>query len=293
MKLFKFIITFLFVIVSFVETKAIKQDIYTYNRSYSINMNTQTPVLITINGKKYKASEFKNALASWRGTYQAIELRQSYGKKGINVDSDYKKFLEMIEKRYIQSINFNSNGGFDVIYSSKTSERFAPADQYSSDYLSNAIRSNIPLSEYITPTQASSQNIIDWNPQEMIIKTIWGGKFNQTLYNQMTANQRVKDIVETLKKHRHLYLNYFNSKDKSQYIIKGNLPFHSIKEFDKFIHDIGTYDDESFVKKNGEFVLDAYGNKILKDNVHCTWNNDEILEYRYWGSFFTDYVFGE
>lgn len=82
MKLFKFIITFLFVIVSFVETKAIKQDIYTYNRSYSINMNTQTPVLITINGKKYKASEFKNALASWRGTYQAIELRQSYGKKG-------------------------------------------------------------------------------------------------------------------------------------------------------------------------------------------------------------------
>lgn len=246
---------------------------------------------ITINGKKYTRSEAKEKLGTWRGGQSAIDLRQSYGKRGKNVDSDYKRFLDMIDRGDIQSVDFNSDGGFDVKYTAQAGETFNPSDKYSSDYLTNAIRSNLlnlstPNTDVGTPTKIN----LDYNPQNMLLNTIWGGKLRQDTYNNMTERERTNDVIKTLRANRNKFAEYFT--DNSAFNLSGELPFKSLEEYDQFINDLESLDDDLYKKDaSGNYELDTNGNKIFDKNK-STWSFAEQLRNRNFGGFWADYIFG-
>lgn len=246
---------------------------------------------ITINGKKYTRSEAKEKLGTWRGGQSAIDLRQSYGRRGKNVDSDYKKFLDMIDRGDIQSVDFNSDGGFDVKYTTQAGETFNPSDKYSSDYLTNAIRSNLlnlstPNIDVGTPTKIN----LDYNPQNMLLNTIWGGKLRQDTYNNMTERERTNDVIKTLRANRNKFAEYFT--DNSAFNLSGELPFKSLEEYDQFINDLESLDDDLYKKDaSGNYELDTNGNKIFDKNK-STWSFAEQLRNRNFGGFWADYIFG-
>lgn len=267
------------------------------NVQYFQNVSAPDPLLITINGTRYKASEFKQRLVEWQGSMQALRLIEGYGNRGRkNIDSDYQKFLRMIGNGEIVSIDFTADGGFNIQYKNNNQQIFAPSDKYSSDYIATAIRNNIwGLNEYI-PSQVENNStdtyIIEWDPEKMLIKTIWGGEIDPRLYKMMNYNQRINDVIKTLKKYRGEFLLYFLYPVKSHYKVIGIMPCSTIEEYDQFIEDISTYSDDDYQQINGKFIKDSSGNRILKPEIKSTWSYDEVLKYRKFGPFFYDYVMG-
>lgn len=246
---------------------------------------------ITINGKKYSKSEAKEKLINWQGTDDARGLVSSYRKRGKNVDSDYKRFLNMIDQGDIQSIDLNSKGGFDIKYNNQTAGSFDPSDKYSSDYLTNAIKRNLLNLSTIDTSVGSPEKInLDYNPKNMLLSTIWGNKFRQDTYNNMTERQRTSDVAKTLKENRNRFAEYFT--DKSAFNVAGELPFGSLEEYDQFINDLESLDGDLYEKDvNGQYKLDANGNRIFDKNK-STWSFAEQLRNRKFGDFWADYIFG-
>lgn len=248
---------------------------------------------IVIDGRKYDRSEARRKLSSWRNDQQAIELRQSYGRRGRNVDSDYNRFLDMIDRGDVKSIDFKTDGGFRVKYAHDEGNEFNPSDKYSSGYLANAIRNNLlNLSEPTVNVGEVSKIDLDYNPKNMLLETIWGNKFRQDTYENMSELQRTADVARTLKENRGKFVDYFT--DNSAFnVLNGSIPFKSLDEYDRFINDLESLDDDLYEKDvSGNFKLDDKGNKILNKNK-STWSFAEQLRNRRFGSEWADYIFGE
>lgn len=129
----------------------------------------------------------------------------------------------MIDQGDIQSIDLNSKGGFDIKYNNQTAGSFDPSDKYSSDYLTNAIKRNLLNLSTIDTSVGSPEKInLDYNPKNMLLSTIWGNKFRQDTYNNMTERQRTSDVAKTLKENRNRFAEYFT--DKSAFNVAGELP---------------------------------------------------------------------
>ena len=229
---------------------------------------------ILINGKKYSLSEAKDKLGTWRGSQEAMDLRTSYGRRGRNVDSAYKRFLDIIDSGKIASINFNSDNGFDIQYRKDITnpEDLDLSDKYASDYVASAIRSNLLNLSQNNPQLAEISRIdLNYDPQSMLIQEIWGGEINPSTYGTMTEAQRTADVIRTLKANRDRYNEYFTNPDA--FNLEGELPFKSMQEYDQFIANLESLNPNA--KEGGS-----------------NWDENEILNDRRMGGFWKDYIFG-
>ena len=245
---------------------------------------------IIIEGKKYNKSEAKEKLLQWQRSSDARGLLSSYRNRGKNIDSDYQKFLNMIDNGEITEINPNSKGGFTISYST-TGNSFNPSDKYSSDYLTKAIENNLfGLSSINTDVESPTKINLDYNPKNMLLNTIWGNNFRQDTYNNMSERQRTTDVAKTLRENRDKFAEYFT--DNSAFNLSGELPFKSMEEYDQFINDLESLDDDLYEKdSSGNYKLDTNGNKIF-DKSKSTWSFAEQLRNRKFGGFWADYIFG-
>lgn len=203
------------------------QDLY--------NKKEQETKTITINGKKYDIKEAKEKLQNWVSSDDSRSLKNSYRRRGSEVDASYNRFLDALSKGDIQEIN-STPSGFDIKYNN--SEGFNLGDKYSSDYLAKAIDNNfLNLTEYSNTLQEPNKIDVSWNPRELI-NSVWGGKINQEVYNRKTTSERIDDVIRALESNRGRFYEYLSSEDKTPFKGYENLPFKSIQEYDQFIEDL-------------------------------------------------------
>lgn len=248
---------------------------------------------ILINGEKYSLSEAKSKLKSWQGNNLALNLVKDYGKRGRkNIDSDYQRFLGMLDNGDIEAIDFTADGGFNIRYKDNGQQAFTPADKYSSDYIARAIRNNLlSLSPNTVDKQIPEKIQLSWNPQEMLTKAIWGREIDPSAYGQMTEMQRTQDVIKTLENNRNRYLEYFTNPEAFN-IDEEGIPFTSMNEYDSFLNNLKSIDDGLYKRKaDGSYELDANGNKIYDSNS-TSWSFLEQLKDRRMGKFWRDYILG-
>lgn len=203
------------------------QDLY--------NKKEQETKTITINGKKYDIKEAKEKLQNWVSSDDSRSLKNSYRRRGSEVDASYNRFLDALSKGDIQEIN-STPSGFDIKYNN--SEGFNLGDKYSSDYLAKAIDNNfLNLTEYSNTLQEPNKIDVSWNPRELI-NSVWGGKINQEVYNRKNTSERIDDVIRALENNRGRFYEYLSSEDKTPFKGYENLPFKSIQEYDQFIEDL-------------------------------------------------------
>ena len=251
---------------------------------------------IIINGYKYNRTEARDKLRNWLNTDEAQELRSSYGRrgrKGTNVAGDYNKLIDLIDKGEITEITSNPDIGFDIKYKSGHVGEFKFADKYSSDYAAKAIKNNLLNLTQVNTDSASPERIhLDYNPKNMLLRTIYGGQFDKGLYDNMSAGERTQDVLKTLRENRQGYLDYFTSEDKTPFSLDSELPFNSIEEYDQFIKDLESINEDLYEKdENGNYKLDAEGNKIFNTN-NSAFNRLEQISNRKFGPFWREYIFG-